>query len=120
MPQFRIHGGGCCGVLHYVGFYGSRTEIRDGDAIKRDLSIHGYGAEPTSGGRTLGKCIEAVITDDQFRADPELAQKMKDAGFKLVTRFSNSTGGTCNVLHRVTGGRDLKKCRARHVRTLLS
>lgn len=105
MPNLVNHGGNCCGIRHYYNFWSSRYQTTE--QYQQELRSFPV----NSGGRTKGKVIEAVITDTQFRQDPELAQKLKDQGFKLVTRFSNSTGGLCNVLHRVGGERNFKRGR---------
>lgn len=108
MPRIQAHGGGCCGVRHIAGFSASWLHPRPTkEMIQDEVKIF----PPSSGGRTRGKVVEAVITDSQFRQQPELAQIMKDEGFRLVTRFHNSTGGMCNVLHRVGGGRDFSRGR---------
>lgn len=113
MPTIRMHGGGCCGVRHYVGFgqhnmpWGANNAPTE-EQVKE--GVRGYG-DPAGGGRTKGKCIEAVITDTQFRANPDLAQWLKDAGFRIVDRFHNSTGGMCNVLHRTSGRRRIDRGR---------
>lgn len=115
MPRIQPHGGGCCGIRHYSGFWSSQRLIST-ESITTELNQ--FPMRNTRNGR--GKCIEAVITDSQFAADPQLAQKLKDNGFRLVTRFYNSTGGMCNILHRVNaGGRDLSRVRNRHVRLLM-
>lgn len=121
MPSIRNHGGGCCGVRHFVGFGNPWV---NGERAFTQADIQEYLNRYYSGdngGRTKGKCVEAVVTDRQFKAHPELSQLLADAGFKLKTRFSNSSGGMCNVLHRTTGGRDLALAarRATFLRPLL-
>lgn len=115
MPTIRNHGGSCCGVVHYSGFNGSRSFVT-AESIATDLRYY----ELNEGSRSKGKLVEVVITDTQFREDPELAQKLKDNGFKIVNRFYNNTGGICNVLHRVGGSRNIATSRQPWVRILRS
>lgn len=124
MVRLSRHGGNCCGVRHFHDlsdtFMNPITEatltaaLRQEQAVPRDLNHNG--------GRTKGKVVEAVVTDTQLRYNPELAGMLRRLGFKLVTRFHNNTGGMCNILHRVTGGRDIQQAARRnaHVRTLIS
>lgn len=118
MPQIMNHGGQCCGVRHYVGFGFGRFGNITTETITQDLRNAGISGRE-NGGRSRGKVVEAVVTDSQFRANPDLAQTLYDSGFRLVTRFYNSTGGICNILHRVSGGRDITRARrSPHVRIL--
>lgn len=112
--RVQTHGGGCCGVRHISGFGGpgmwppNQQPITQADL---DLQLEHY--ELRQGPKQRGKLIEAVITDNQFKHQPNLAQLMKDNGFELVNRFHNNTGGMCNVLHRVSGKRDIVRASAR-------
>jgi len=122
MAHFRDHAAGCCGVKHIHGFTRAgpwHTDFVEPtvEHINTLLRRHNIPAVD----KARGKCVEAVITDSQFKQDPALAQTMVDLGFKLKTRFYNNTGGMCNVLHRTTGERDLKRAAQRlpFLRTLL-
>ncbi len=134
--QIVGHGGACCGIRHIKNFtrqtrwnpnerkYVPAEEEFTAERIENLIASAVYpnpGAMERNGARTRGKIVEAVVTDSQFSKEPTLAQALYDAGFRIVNRFHNNTGQLCNVLHRTTGGRDLKAAarRYRHVRILL-
>lgn len=119
MPSIRNHNN-CCGIYHLAGFYNfnGRGDRGEGDQTVETLTRTLGHINFTEGPRSRGKLVEAVITDGQFRTDPTLASTLKSLGFRIVDRFHNSTGGMCNVLHRTSGRRDIKRSRASWVRTL--
>lgn len=121
MPNIVGHGGGCCGVRHMYNFGMSAASRRNNSPENINRLLSDFGEPGNATGRSRGKCIEAVVTDTQFWNQPELAQTLFDAGFRIVSRFHNSSGGMCNVLHRVSGSRDIARAAARnpHVRILM-
>lgn len=108
MVNILSHGGGCCGVRHMNNFWAGASP----EELDRRLAPYPTSDNP----RAKGKLIEAVITDAQFLQNPDLAQNLKDKGFRFVARFDNSSGSICNVFHRVTGERDIRGSRARWTR----
>lgn len=120
--QMRNHGGSCCGIRHLVGFgpwddlvnarsvFNSRThryetkgesrlEAFNGFMKKLDSRTAGY----QSNRGTRGKLVECVVTDGQIERTPTIPGMLKKAGFRLVSRFDNSSGDMCNVFHKTTG-----------------
>lgn len=114
----RYHGGFCCGMRHLTGFQGlnqcpAAAEHRPvpnannpesiNRAYRRPLAptyeaefdnIMGFVADGT-------KCVEVILNDSQIERFPKWVDKLKDNGFRLVTRFKNNNMSWCNVFHRV-------------------
>lgn len=86
----RGHGGGCCGMRHISGFYGTV------DAIKADL-IGKMAQVPQ--GKVRCRLIEIVLTQAQRKKYGEMVEEL---GFKIVSRFNNAnSSSTLNVYHYV-------------------
>ena len=84
----RNHGGGCCGMRHIYGFYGTVANIKQ--QLERLMA-------QVPQGRTRCRVIECVLTQAQRRM---YGKTLEDAGFKIVTRFNNAnTSSTLNVYH---------------------
>lgn len=88
----RGHGGKCCGIRHIHGFYGRNAVIKE--QLQRLMAeIKDYET------RTRGLLVECVLTQAQRKT---YGKMLEDAGFKIVTRFTNvNSGATLNVYHYV-------------------
>jgi len=79
--EIRGHGGGCCGIRHIRGFYGSVEEVRR--ILRNNLAY-----------LPRGRAAEVVLTDNQLqRYEPLLLEE----GFRKVFHFRNANSG--NVCH---------------------
>lgn len=102
------HGGECCGIRHLFSF-GNTASVRHQERVLGDVDryVEQHGAFIDDGIK-MGKLFEVVLTDYQIRNMPILARGLKQRGFRLVSRFHNSSGTWCNVLHHTpannTGG----------------
>lgn len=89
MTSISDHGGACCGIRHLVGFGPYDTA--------EDILVQ---LAKTRQGDDKGMLVEAVVTNSQLNRYRNIAPALRDAGFKLVTRFKNpNSGNVCNVFH---------------------
>jgi hypothetical protein len=114
----KRHGGGCCGIRHLYGF--SPPQVTSRHHLTAEVGGTGLSSNPVYGtlaemvalaiksqgtptGRK-GKLIEVVLNTSQMRVGGKALVKMlKENNFRLVSRFSNSSGEICNVFHHTTG-----------------
>lgn len=108
--EVTTHGGQCCGIRHLRNFGGpdegclhelKRFLRTEQSAISQDakhLPVFDFVQFTSSTGKR-GKIIEVVLTERQIERLPLTCAYLKGYGFKLVSRFHNSTGNICNVLH---------------------
>lgn len=89
MVMVTGHGGRCCGARHIWGFGGNIE--RDTNEVKRLIRQKGK-----------GRLYEVILNYTQVRSGR--MQPLLDMGFRLVTKFKNSSGGTCFVLHYAATG----------------
>lgn len=91
--RLTYHGGGCCGVRHLSNMYaGNSADIRQ------------RVAEVQSCIRTVGKGRLYEIILNHTQAKSGMLKALLDIDFRLVTKFKNSTGSTCYVLHYAATG----------------
>jgi hypothetical protein len=114
MVALAGHGGGCCGMRHIYGFDGSpesKTYVRNAIGVmarngstlleKFDSLIHEIDSIVAAANRSRqSKTIEVILTRGQLAAYPGWLPVLKERGFKLVNRFTNTSGSICNVFHR--------------------
>lgn len=89
MVRIRNHGGMCCGARHIYDFVDDVPE-----EMRRTKNLIQRSGK--------GRLYEVILNYNQVRfgyLDPLL-----EMGFRLVTKFKNSTGGTCYVLHYAATG----------------
>jgi len=87
--MLRGHGGGCCGINYMSGFGLATTA----DEIRALLA-------QTRQQQTRGILVEAVVTNGQLQAYPNVGRALKETGFNLATRFQNPhSSNICNVFH---------------------
>lgn len=89
MVSVTSHGGYCCGARHIYGLQGNVAD--DTERVKRLIRREGK-----------GRLYEIIINYNQ--ASRGLLKPLLDMGFRLVTKFKNSSGSVCFVLHYAATG----------------
>lgn len=98
---------GCCGMVELYNWYHSQSKGSEAleNAVQEKLRVLDQLIKSYSKGRS-GKCIQLVLTTSQLNKYPKYKEEFEKRGFRLVSRFCNTTGTICNVFHLTTGESD--------------
>lgn len=90
--RISSHGGYCCGIRHVSNFSPLPGRVTKEDLERVVAQTQQYAKK--------GMLVEAVLTNGQLNANPELGKILDETGFKLVSRFQNpNSNNICNVFH---------------------